>query len=129
MYPGFNQTVRGWFLLFQAKHPEAHISCAGRGLVEQEEKKAAGRSNAPYGRSAHNYNCAIDVFIQIPGKDLYDLEWFEKVLSPEIPFHLKWYGAKGSGYYELPHIELRNWRELLTRKEIALVEKRPGDIA
>lgn len=114
-------------MLFQAKHPEAHISCAGRGLVEQEEKKAEGRSKASYGKSAHNYNCAIDLFIQLPGKDIYDNDWFQKVLAPEIPFHLHWYGSPHSKFFELPHIEFRNWRELAARKEIALVEKHPSE--
>ncbi len=120
--------LRAWFLEFQQAHPEAHISCAGRGADEQTEKLRGGLSRAKYGRSAHNYNCAIDVFVQLPKKDIYDAEWFSKVLAPAIPYHLKWYGSKDSDFYELPHIELRDWRKLVATKEAVLVEPIPGDV-
>ena len=129
-YPNFNQTLRSWFVLFQAKHPEAHISCAGRGVVDQTGALTSGNSKASFGKSAHNYNCAIDVFCILPQKDLYDKEWFEKILAPQIPYHLNWYGAPHSPYYERPHIELREWRKLLATKDIALVEPMPtGSVA
>ena len=121
-YPGFNQALRSWFIAFQAKHPECHISCAGRGVTEQEAKKLEGKSNASYGKSAHNWNAAIDVFIQMPGKDIYDKQWFENVLAPEIPYFLKWYGEPGSEFYELPHIQVRDWRALRVQGLLSLVE-------
>ena len=117
--------LRSWFVMFQAKHPEAHISCAGRGFTEQEASLSGGMSRATYGKSAHNYGCAIDTFVILPQKDLYDKDWYEKILKAELPYHLNWYGAAGAPYYERPHIELRNWKELLARKEIALVEPDP----
>jgi hypothetical protein len=89
-YAGFNPQLKGWFILFQAKHHEAHISCAGRGFEAQEAAKLNKKSRAKYGESAHNYNCAIDIFVQLPGKDLYDKEWFEEILAPEVPYFLKW---------------------------------------
>lgn len=120
--------LRSWFIAFQAEHPEAHISCAGRGADEQTEKLREGRSRARYGKSAHNYNCAIDVFVQLPKKDIYDSTWFQKVLAPKIPYHLKWYGSKDSDFYELPHIEVRDWRKLASTGGATLVEPIPGEV-
>lgn len=129
-YPGFNSTIRSWFVLFQAANPEAHISCAGRGYEEQTKKVKEGRSNAQYGKSAHNYNCAIDVFCQVPGSDIYDLDWFETVLAPALPDYLEWYGRPEyandkTKYYELPHIELKAWKKLRDSRLAVLVEPHP----
>lgn len=113
--------------MFQAAHPEAHISCAGRGAAEQEAKRSEGKSRAAFGKSAHNYNCAVDLFVQLPKKDIYDVEWFNKVLAPEIPYHLKWYGRTDSDFFELPHVELRDWRKLVSTKMATPVEPIPGE--
>lgn len=121
-YPGFNGLLRSWFTMLQARHPEAHISCAGRGADEQNAKVQETRSKAVYGRSAHNWNAAIDVFCQISGTDIYDEDWFNDVLAPEIPDYLKWYGVLGSPYYELPHIELKEWKKLMSVGILSLVE-------
>lgn len=128
-YRNFNQKVRSWFVLFQAKHPEAHISCAGRGFTEQELKKQEGKSRASYGKSSHNYNCAIDIFVQLPQTDIYDAAWFKKNVAEEIPFYLKWYGEPDSAFFELPHIELRDWRALKAQNLVKLVEDIPEEVA
>lgn len=128
-YPNFSQKLRGWFILLQSKHPEAHISCAGRGFLDQEAKKESGASRASYGQSAHNWNAAIDIFILLPNTDIYDEKWFDKILAPEIPFFINWYGAKGSVFYELPHLELREWRGLKIAGDLNLVEPMPEEIA
>lgn len=125
-YPNFNPTLKSWFFLFQAKHPEAHVSCAGRGVADQMAALAAKASKASFGDSAHNWNCAIDVFVILPGKDIYDREWFKTVLAPAIPYFLNWYGAPGSPFPELPHIELREWRGLRAQGLCALVEPMPS---
>ena len=127
-YPNMNTKLRSWFTLFQAKHKEAHISCAGRGHADQEAAKLAKTSKASYGQSAHNYNCAIDLFVidhkNYPG-DIYPKKWFENILAPEIPFFLRWYGEPGCSFYELPHLEIRDWRGLLVQGAIQLVEPHP----
>lgn len=125
-YPGFNRKLRSWFIMFQSKHQEMHISCAGRGFADQTLAKKSGVSRAEYPDSAHNWNCAIDVFIQLPNKDLYDKTWFATVLAPEIPYFLNWYGAPGASFYELPHIELRDWRGQKMAEKLSLVELIPG---
>lgn len=126
-FPNFNKELRSWFVLFQAKHPEAHISCAGRGYADQKAALAAKASRADFGQSAHNWNCAIDLFVMLPGKDLYDREWFKKVLAPAVPYMLRWYGEPGCSFPELPHVEYREWRALKAQGLIALVEEPPKD--
>lgn len=124
-YPGMNLDLRLWFALFQSKHPEAHISEAGRGVIEQEAAKAKGASKASFGESAHNYNCAIDMFELDGDLNIYEKEWFEKVVAPEIPEYLVWYGVPGSKFFELPHVELRNWKNLRDEGKVKLVEPLP----
>lgn len=121
-----NLDLRLWFVMFQGKHPEAHISEAGRGLVDQEAAKHRGASKASFGESAHNCNCAIDMF-EMAGdrKIIYEKEWFQKVLAPELPDYLVWYGAPGSKFFELPHIEHRDWKKLLAEGKAKLVEPLP----
>ncbi len=124
-YPGFYGKLRVWFFCLQRAFPEAHVSCAGRGKAEQEAAKARGASRAGYGSSAHNYNAAIDIFEQSgDGKDIYEKEWFDRVVAPWVrkAEWLKWYGEKGSPFFELPHIEVRDWRTLANAKLIKLVE-------
>jgi hypothetical protein len=122
-FPNVNHEIRSWFESFQAKHPEAHISGAGRGKAEQEQKVREGKSRAHWGASAHNYNCAVDIF-EMSGKpkDIYEEHWFQTVLKPNLTSNLKWYGEPGSSFYELPHVELRAWRELKAKGLIKLVE-------
>lgn len=124
-YPNFNAQLRSWFVMFQAKYPEAHISCAGRGYADQEAAKKSKASRAFYGESAHNYNCAIDIFL-IPARDeKEERKWFHEKLAPEVPYRLNWYGAPGSPFPELGHIQVREWRGLLAQGLCALVEEAP----
>lgn len=120
-YPGFNQFLREWFMKFQKDHPEFHVSCAGRGKEEQDSKKLSGNSLASYGQSAHNYNCALDLFIQLPMVDMYDRTRFNEALN-NIPYALNWYGLPGSIFKELAHVEFREWRRLLAEGNAKLVE-------
>jgi hypothetical protein len=122
-YPSFFKPLRDWFKALQAKHPEAHISCAGRGKKEQEEAYDNRRSRAHWGESAHNYNAALDLF-EMQGKreDIYELAWFNSIVSPNIPDSLNWYGRPDSRFFELPHVEVKNWQSLAKKKVIKLVE-------
>lgn len=121
-YEEMDFDLKRWFITFQALHPEAHISEAGRGRKRQEEMFSLGKSRAHFGQSAHNYNCAIDVFVNRKGLYIFDKHWFETVLAPAIPEWLKWYGRPGSEFQELPHIEVANWRELKEKDLVWLVE-------
>jgi len=122
-YPGINNYLWFWFRELQKENPEVHISCAGRGEQEQNELFQRKASKARWGQSAHNYNCAIDVFVMIPGVDtIYPKSWFETVLMKKLNANLNWYGRLGSPFYELPHIEVNNWKELLEKRKIKLVE-------
>ena len=121
-YPGLNHQLRSWFEGLQAVHPEAHVSCAGRGKSEQEYLYSKRKTRARYGESAHNFNAGIDLFVNQRGLYLYDETWFKTVLAPEIHPWLNWYGAPGSSFMELPHVEIRNWRELRDEGKLSLVE-------
>lgn len=131
-FPDMNQYLRKWFMDFQKLNPEAHISCAGRGAAEQANAKDAGKSRAAFGESAHNYNCAIDIFVQdfknYPN-DIYPKKWFQEKIAGKIPYALKWYGEPGSAFFELPHIEVREWRGLKVTGEAKLVESPAETIA
>lgn len=131
LYPDFHRGLRDWFFeKIQASNPDAHISCAGRGRVLQEQYFKQGTTNAHYGQSAHNYNLALDIFRQTLNGAEYGPTWFRNIvgqaveihnkLSPAPSFKIKWYGDPDSRYYELPHCEVDGWRDL-PRK--SLVEK------
>lgn len=119
-YPGFNEELLSWFKVFQARNPEAHISCAGRGRIAQEECFQRGASKAHFGQSAHNYNCAIDLFVNQKG-NIYPVDWFLKVLQPEIPEYIQW-GKNWVTFPELPHLEIKDWKHLVSIGDAHLVE-------
>lgn len=122
-YPGFYAPLYDWFREFQTKAPEAHISCAGRGHLDQEEAFIQKVSRAEWGASAHNWNAAIDIFEMATGEtNIYNREWFTKVLKPELPAWANWYGAPGSPYPELPHVEVAQWKALIKAGALKLVE-------
>lgn len=122
-YQGFNENLKSWFFELQKRQPEMHTSCAGRGEQDQESCFMKGASRAHYGQSAHNFNVAMDLFVITPGSaDIYPSSWFKNVLAPNLPSWIEWYGTPGAQFYELPHVELRGWRQLKDNNSIKLVE-------
>lgn len=121
-YPGINQNLNLWILNLQRNNPDAHVSCAGRGMVDQEAAFHRGASKAHYGESSHNYNCAVDIFQLSDGKAVWDREWFDLVVGANLADGLKWYGAPGAVFYELPHVELTDWKLLVKSGDAKLVE-------
>lgn len=122
-YPGLNEFLWNWFEQLQVDHPDVHLSCAGRGKLDQEAAFVNGTSKAHFGQSSHNWNCAIDLFqLTDTGKAAWNKEWFNSVVAPSLLFNLNWYGRPGSSFYELPHVELLNWRFLRDSGRIRLVE-------
>lgn len=120
-FPDFNYDLYTWFIIVQAKYPELHISCAGRGRIEQEECYHRGASRAHYGHSSHNYNAAIDTFFLINDQYNLDKQQYLKI-EPEIPNFIEWYGKKGAQFYELPHFEIVDWRGRVVKGLLRLVE-------
>lgn len=117
--------LRAWFEGLQAGLPDAHISCAGRGKVDQEAAKKSATSNAGWGESAHNYGLAIDIFkLHLAMGAEWPKDWFTTHVAPAIKaqnegtgdFKLVWYGSPGSRYYELPHVEIKDWKKLPGKK-------------
>lgn len=121
-YPGLNEFLLSWFKGMQAKFPELHLSCAGRGKVDQEAAFQRGASKAHYLESSHNFNCAIDIFQLKDGNALWNKEWFNTVVAPSLPSNLNWYGKPFSPFYELPHLELLNWKFLRDNGTLVPVE-------
>jgi hypothetical protein len=120
--------LRAWFEGLQVGTPEAHISCAGRGKADQDAAKKAGTSKAGWGQSAHNYGLAIDIFkLHLSMGAEWPKDWFAAHVAPAIKaqneagsqFQLTWYGSPGSSFYELPHVEIKDWKK---RKDNKLVE-------
>lgn len=122
-YPGFHQQLRDWFKVLQKHVPTAHISTAGRGELDQEAAVRRGASRAHWGKSAHNWNCAMD-FFEMGGSstDIYERKWFDKELAPRIPDWIEWYGRPGASFPELPHCELKGWRQMAKDGKLHLVE-------
>lgn len=121
-YPGFNEELWSWFKAIQVESPEAHIACAGRGKIDQELAFHKGASKAHYGQSSHNYNCAIDIFELRGMEAVWDKAWFQKVVGENLYPFLKWYGAPGASFYELPHVEVSDWKLLVNSGAAKLVE-------
>jgi hypothetical protein len=119
-----NENIKGWFITLQREHPQVHISCCGRNKKDQYDAFMRGASRAKWGQSAHNYGCAVDVFFNTGG-DIYPKDQFEAVLAPALLPWLRWYGAPGAVFSELPHVEIANWVELVKHGAAALVEPLP----
>lgn len=126
-YPGFHVGLKAWFEGLQKKDPSAHISCAGRGKVDQEAALASGASKAHYGQSSHNFNAAIDIFRLTQAGASWDRPWFRDSVgtavykhnaNPDKKFDINWYGMPGAKFFELPHVEVDGWKDL----HLALVE-------
>jgi len=119
-YPGFHPGLRAWFERLQIDSPEAHISCAGRGQIDQEALFVKKATRAHWLESSHNYNAALDIFRNV-ALSLYDTHWFQQVVSPALTnpkychtpgnpvVQLSWLGRPGSPFPELPHVQLKDW--------------------
>jgi len=120
-YPYFYQPLKDWFFSVQKDTPTFHISDAGRGKIDQEMYFARGASDAHYGQSAHNYNCAIDTFFQIDGNYNLDASLYGNIATI-LPDTIKWYGSAYAKFKERPHFEWATWRDLALAGTIKLVE-------
>ena len=119
---GCDYVLWEWFVQFQADHPEAHISEAGRDEDTQEAMVLKGASRAHWTKSAHNWKAALDIFeLQGDVKNIYERKWFETVLKPRLPDWITWYGEPGSSFPELPHIEIKEWRRMAKEGCLLLV--------
>lgn len=122
VYPGFDSSLKSWFKSLQTNHPEAHISCAGRGKADQELMFSRGASKAHWTQSSHNYNAAIDIFSMKDVKNIYDPKFYSDILKPALISNLKWYGEPNAPFHELPHVEISAWRDMVKAGQLKLVE-------
>lgn len=123
IYPGFNEQLLTWFKDFQKRNPSAHCAYGGRGKKDQAEFLAKGTSKAAYGQSPHNYNAAIDIFELTLNGGRWDKQWFIEKLEPEVKkFDFLVWGGHFKSFVDRPHIELKNWKELVKQGQLKLVE-------
>ena len=128
IYPGFHAGLKAWFQKVHSKFPDAHISCAGRGRIEQEAAYARGASQAHWGKSAHNYNMAIDLFRldeTVEGHYSLSRKWFEEVFAAfPLGDEFYWLGTEGSKFPEIPHVQVMGWADkvMADPDEFPLVE-------
>lgn len=97
------------------------VTCTLRSNAEQAALYAQGRTapgsrvtDAPAGRSAHNFGLAIDVVPIVNGKldwDRKDPVW-QKVGELGLAAGLQWAGTPGFPFPELPHFQHPTWRDL-----------------
>jgi peptidoglycan LD-endopeptidase CwlK len=97
------------------------ITCTLRSNAEQAALWAKGRTapgsrvtDAPPGRSAHNFGLAIDIVPLVDGKPDWngaDPVW-DQVGALGQAAGLTWLGAPGSPFPEKPHLEHPDWRAL-----------------
>jgi hypothetical protein len=120
-FPGFYEPLKNWFFDIQSKNPTFHISCAGRGQVDQEAAFARGASKAHWLQSSHNFNAAIDTFFLINGQYRLDHNFYDQI-APQIDGSIDWYGKPGSPFPERPHFEIANWRQLVADNTLKAVE-------
>lgn len=126
-YPGFHGVLRSWFQSLQTELPQVHIACAGRNGADQDQLFKAGRTRAKWGQSSHNWNAAIDTWVQTSdGKYSLPEDFYNAVILPRLPDWVEWYGHEEykhnpAKYWELPHFEVKNWHALVASKELELV--------
>jgi peptidoglycan LD-endopeptidase CwlK len=97
------------------------VTCTLRSSEEQAQLYAQGRTSpghivtdAPAGRSAHNYGLALDVVPMINGKPDWngkDPVW-QQLGELGHAAGLEWAGEPGFPFPEEPHFQHPNWRSL-----------------
>lgn len=111
---GTDEALKSWFIIMQAKNPELHVSCSGRGEDEQNKAFEEGKSKAKWGESPHNYSpsLAIDVFrIDSEGKPSWDSDWIKDTLIYEMPGNIEW-GGNFKTFKDAPHFQRVQWKKL-----------------
>ena len=123
-YKDFNSDIYNWFKSLQKLNMEVHTSCAGRGKADQEDAFKRGASKAKYGESAHNFGLAIDLFkIDANGKAEWSIKFYREVINPAVKMScLLEHGLDWKKFVDAPHVELKNWKELVKQGKAKLVE-------
>lgn len=97
------------------------VTCTLRSNEEQAALYAQGRSkpghivtDAPAGKSAHNYGLALDIVPIVNGKP----EWnggdpvWQTIGEIGERCGLEWAGNPSYPFHELPHFQIQNWRTI-----------------
>lgn len=128
-YPDPYEPLIEWFVETQKQLPEMHCSEAGREECRQTRLFEAKpqRTKAKWKESAHNWGAALDLFVlqyDERGKVLpiYDEAWFRTKFVKFLEPWLEWYGRVGAKFYELPHVEVKDWERLAQSGDLKLVQ-------
>lgn len=119
---GCDEELRTFIEALQVDHPELHISCAGRDMAEQEALFHKGATKARFGHSSHNFRAAVDMFFLIDGKYNLEMPNFLRILVPNLYAGLTWFGRPDAPFRELPHLEIKNWVELVHKGQLKIIE-------
>jgi hypothetical protein len=111
-YPGFDSSLADWFKSFQLVNRDSHISCAGRGKVEQEADFDKDVSDAHWTESPHNYNGALDFFrLTQAGGAIFDRPWYLAVLAPAAKKAGFVWGGDWIHRKDYPHVEIVDFKK------------------
>lgn len=119
--PELRPQVDAFLAACEAAGVDVLVTCTLRSDEEQAALYAQGRSapghivtDAPAGKSAHNFGLAIDVVPLVNGKpdwNGHDPVWFTLgQLGQDAG--LQWAGAPGFPFPEEPHFQHPDWRNL-----------------
>lgn len=91
----------------------AHVYYRGR--EAQEAAKSQGNSKASFGKSPHNFGCAVDLIHGVRAWKLSEKEWqlvgaIGKDVARRANLKIVWGGDWK--FYDPAHWELRDWREV-----------------
>lgn len=104
-----------------AKEIDLLVTCTLRSNDEQAALYAQGRTapgkrvtNAPPGKSAHNYGLALDVVPMVNGKPDWDGSHpvWQTIGDIGIECGLQWAGSPGFPFHELAHFQHPKWRDI-----------------
>lgn len=123
--PEIRPQVDAFLAACEAAGLDVLVTCTLRSNDEQAALYAKGRTVAPIGRrwvvtdapagkSAHNYGLAIDIVPMIGGKPDWqgaDPVW-QQVGKLGVAAGLEWAGTPGFPFPEEPHMQHPNWRVL-----------------
>jgi hypothetical protein len=118
-YRGVHPQIVEFWKAFRDECGKRNISVRAfefvRSAKRQNELKAQGRSNAPAGKSPHQYGCAVDIISSKHGWNLTKKEWDILIaIGDEVARKRKIKmknGAAFDGLYDPAHWELKNWQQ------------------
>jgi peptidoglycan L-alanyl-D-glutamate endopeptidase CwlK len=121
LHPEIRPMVDDFLTACSAAGLDVLVTCTRRSNAEQAALYASGRTapgyvvtDAPAGRSAHNFGLAIDIVPLVNGKPDWkgsDPVW-KQIGQIGVAAGLQWAGSPGFPFPEEPHFQHPIWRTL-----------------